>query len=144
MKKVLLLFISIILLTGCMSESDKDLIVRALKENNIINNYYNKIDVIEYKRYVDNRCEKVEYYIYEDKEYNLIAIEYKEDNSFLLYNNLRRNENIDKWDKEPNNCENAIYKLSDGSLLKSSPYTLYEYKEYNAIKKSNKYEIEER
>lgn len=151
MKKIFYLsclLICTLSLCGCeSSEKDREGIFKALKDKEIISDTMKQIDS-QYSSFYGMWCEGKTYYIYQDEDDNMIAIEYNygtqnEDTEHLvtIYRNITLNdEEINTIDEEDAKCEDGFYKYQNGEYTDNNKYN-FDYDTREQYEVSVKYYI---
>ncbi len=148
-KKLLVIFclFSVFLLVGCeSSKGDRSKIVDALKNEKIISDSMEQIDVVSYKHWSLEWCETDNYYIYRDKDLKTIAIKYEQNTSkdskydhlVTIYYGVIINNDVSLINSEAATCDSghSYYKYQNGEYTDDNRYEFSMKKEYYATEKS--------
>lgn len=156
MKKVFViigLFFSLFLLAGCSTneEEREDIVKTLMKEEIIEGKKYKEVDVMRYSAYDMEWCEKENYYIYENKDGDRVAITFNKKAGskpakfdVVVYYDVEEESNMEYYDEEPENCGEPLYKTNDGKPAKTAKYILKNSKKYLITKDGKKYTTEEK
>lgn len=129
------------------SREDKLKIIDTLKNEKIISENMEQIDVMSYYHWPLERCITDNYYIYKDSGSRMVAIKYEDkrysfsDYDYLvtIYFNVNANDDINYTNSESAICDSdhSYYKYQDGSYTNNEKYELGVRKEYYVTKKSS-------
>ena len=143
---------SLFLLTGCSTnEDEREAIVKTLiKEDIIEGKKYEEVDVMHYTRYALEWCERDDYYIYENKDGDKVAITFNrragskpKKYDVVVYYKVEEESNMEYYDEEPESCSEPLYKTNDGKPAKTAKYKVKESKKYLLTQNGKKYTVEE-
>ncbi len=153
MKKFLVCLFSLmvfIILTGCennpSSEKDIKKLFAALKQENIISDSMEQIDVQSYTYYPLEWCVTDHYYIYKDNDSKMIAVTYKknrysEDAKYnhvvTVYYDVTINNDVNTISADDASCDETYYTYQNGEYTDKNRYELGSEKVYHAVEKSS-------
>ena len=153
MKKILVIVLFLLLLTGCAAkENEREAIVKSLVKNEILEGKkYKEIDVMNYSVYSREWCKRETYYIYENKDGDKVAITFDrkvaskpKEYDIVIYYDVQENKNMEYYDKKPEDCSESLYMTNDDKPAKTPKYILKQSKNYYAVEDGKKYDIEEK
>jgi hypothetical protein len=155
MKKIFVfigIMFSLFLLTGCSTnENERESIIKSLIRNEIIEGKrYKEIDVMHSSRYTMEWCERKDYYIYENKNGDKIAVTFDrkagskpKKYDVVVYFDIEEDKNIEYYDVEPEDCGEPVYRTNDEKAAKKPKYILKDSKKYSFTKDGSKYVLDE-